>query len=93
MPPRKHVVGGQVFICDLGYTEGETPLVTPPAESPDCEPHTPHPSGYIAHSDWAGQMMKTHRQRKCKGCGKYQIWVPKVNRSAPAGAVQEDGGS
>jgi hypothetical protein len=93
MPPRKHVVGGQVFICDLGYTEGETPLVTPPAESPECEPHTPHPTGYIARSDWADLMMKTRRVRKCKGCGKYQIWEPKVNHSAPAGAVQEDGGS
>jgi hypothetical protein len=37
--------------------------------------------------------MKTRRVRKCKGCGKYQIWEPKVNHSAPAGAVQEDGGS
>ena len=283
--PGRRLPGGQVFICDLGYTEGVTPLVTPPAETPECEPHTPHPAGYIAsassrgpvgtardvvnlalantklarqlpllhatfappgtyrphlrlseprpavalsrkrrpvpphifadvlglrapaqvadpvirrparsmaahhakrpgadeslkhqmvdhplgspsvpvqgdaqmalvehvrpqrlsltvtsdavnvvktsggppiadfievfkvndrpptfhrheiivpggsiksnyrsaHSDWAGQMMKTHRQRQCKGCGKYQIWEPKVNHSAPAGAVQEPG--
>ena len=78
MPGRR---GGRVFICDLGYTEGVTPLVAPAAETPDCEPHTPEPAGYVARSDWAGQMMKTHVQRQCRGCGKYQIWVPKTMRA------------
>ena len=71
----------EVRICDLGYTEGITPLFTPPPESPACEPHTPRPKAYIAHSDWADEMMKTHEQRRCKGCGKYQIWVPKTMRA------------
>jgi len=75
----------QVYLCGLGYTEGVTPLTADPSESPDCEPHTPMPSGYVARSDWADRMMKTHIQRQCKGCGKYQIRVPKNDASATAG--------
>ena len=68
----------EVHVCDLGYTEGVTPLVAPPATTPDCEPHTPHPQAYVAHSDWAGKMGKTHVQRQCKGCGLRAIWEPKA---------------
>ena len=67
----------QVFLCDLGYTPGVTPLVTPPATTPDCEPHEPHPEGYIAHSEWADQMTRTHSQRQCKGCGRWSVWERK----------------
>lgn len=74
----------QVYLCDLGYTEGVTPLIADPPESPDCEPHTPMPSGYIARSDWADRMMATHVQRECKGCGKYQVWEPKPRRGSYA---------
>jgi hypothetical protein len=27
--------------------------------------------------NWAAQMAKTHRQRKCPTCGFYSVWVPK----------------
>jgi len=67
----------EVHICYLGYDEGITPLAAPPATTPDCEPHTPHPEAYVAHSDWADQMMETHTQRQCKGCGLWLIWEPK----------------
>ena len=72
--PRTH-------IC-FGYEPGVTPLVTPPPESPDCEPHEPHPAGYVQHAEWADMMMRTHRVRRCKGCGKYRIWTPKTPGSA-----------
>lgn len=67
----------QVYICDLGYNPGVTPLVTRPATTPDCEPHEPWPAGYIASSEYADLMMETHEQRACRGCGKYMIWEPK----------------
>ena len=66
-----------VYICDLGYDPATTPLKAPPATTPDCEPHEPHPSGYIAHSEWADAMMETHTQRECRGCGRRMIWEPK----------------
>ena len=35
------------------------------------------PEGYVERSLWADEMMKTHKQVKCKGCGLYVIWEPK----------------
>jgi hypothetical protein len=83
--PGNRPLRNQVYICDLGYTEGVTPLRPPPPTTPDCEPHTPHPAAYVAHSDWADQMMQTHNQRQCRGCGLWLIWEPKENDSALAG--------
>jgi hypothetical protein len=74
----------RVYICDLGYSE-DTPLTAPPATTPDCEPHTPEPSGYIARSDWADIMMQTHDQRQCGGCGLWMIWEPKDGRDPRPG--------
>jgi hypothetical protein len=68
------------WICDLGWYP-DTPLATPPPLTPSCEPHEPSPSGYIAHSDWAGQMAETHDQRACKGCGRYYAWTPKEKQA------------
>lgn len=65
-----------LHLC-FGYEPGVTPLVAEPATTPDCEPHTPQPSGYLASSEWADIMMKTHDQRQCKGCGLWLIWEPK----------------
>ena len=42
----------QNFVCDLGYYEG-MPMVADTPITPDCEPHTPRPEGYIAWSEWA----------------------------------------
>lgn len=53
---------------------------------PDCprrELHTGgQPTGIPAWNAWAEEMSKTHRQRKCPGCDRYQIWEPKPT---PAG--------
>lgn len=45
--------------------------------TPYCEDHTPCPEGYIQWHAWAEEMGKTHKQRKCQGCGLYAIWEPK----------------
>jgi hypothetical protein len=44
---------------------------------PRGDDHTPAPEGYIQWHHWAEAMSKTHRQRKCPGCGLYAIWTPK----------------
>ena len=75
MPRRS--LRNQVFVCDLGYTEGVTPLVARAATTPGCEPHTPQPSGYVAWHEWADLMAETHVQRQCKGCGLWAVWEPK----------------
>lgn len=36
--------------------------------------HTPHPSGYIEHAEWAERMLKTHVQVQCPGCLLWAIW-------------------
>jgi hypothetical protein len=73
----------QVHICDLGYNPGVTPLVAPPATTPECEPHTPRPEGYVQHSDWADIMLDSgHDTRQCKGCGLWLIWEMKGSGDA-----------
>lgn len=53
---------------------------------PNETQHARHPSSYIGHSCWAEQMLLTHRQRVCKGCGGWEIWEPidPEKLSAPA---------
>jgi hypothetical protein len=47
------------------------------AHCPNAEDHTQSPEGYIQWHAWAKDMAKTHRQRRCSGCGLYVIWEPK----------------
>jgi hypothetical protein len=72
-PRKRRHVGPQVFICDLGYYEG-MPMVAARPLTPDCEPHTPRPEGYVAWWEWADLMAETHTQRRCKGCEQWAIW-------------------
>jgi hypothetical protein len=44
---------------------------------PRFEDHTWQPEGYLHWHQWAEEMAKTHKQRKCPGCGRYEIWEPK----------------
>lgn len=53
---------------------------------PNAAKHTPAPAGYLAWDEWAEKKSKTHRQVKCTGCGRYSIWVPKLNPRAHHGA-------
>lgn len=77
----------RTYLC-FGYVEGVTPLVATPATTPECEPHTPRPEGYLEHSEWADEMAKTHEARQCKGCGLWAIWEPKPPEGASAGTTQ-----
>lgn len=49
-----------------------------PPPCPDAARHTPHPSGYVSHGMWAEQMLQTHVQRVCSGCGRLEIWIPRT---------------
>lgn len=40
------------------------------------------PAGYLQWHEWAKRMSRTHRQRKCPGCGLYKIWEPKDARGS-----------
>ncbi len=44
---------------------------------PERETHTASPRGYFEAEEWAERMLKTHRQKRCGGCGRYLIWEPK----------------
>lgn len=52
-------------------------LKVPDPDCPNADRHTPQPSGYLALSEWADDMLKTHNQEKCPGCGRLWIWTPK----------------
>ena len=65
---------------------------TPPdPECPNADQHTPHPAGYNQHSDWADEMLKTHTQQRCEGCGKWNVWTPKGQGSTDTGSHEQDG--
>ncbi len=42
---------------------------------PNRKAHTKCPKGYLPWHEWAREKGKTHKQIKCKGCGRYSIWV------------------
>lgn len=50
------------------------------AACPQQHLHAPHPTGYLAHAAWAEEMLKTHGQQQCPGCGLWAVWVPKEGR-------------
>lgn len=52
-------------------------LLLEPEDCPLREQHTPHPTGYLAHADWAEEMMRLGwRQARCAGCHRWSIWLP-----------------
>lgn len=53
---------------------GGTPVPLYPDE---CEPHTPHPDGYVPYFEWMRKMERTHVQRQCRGCGLWSVWEPR----------------
>lgn len=44
--------------------------------------HTPSPTGYIAWTEWAEEMRKTHEQTRCEGCGLWLVWKEKTVEKA-----------
>jgi hypothetical protein len=65
----------------------------PDPDCPNADQHTPHPAGYIQHSDWAESMLTTHRQQRCEGCGNWNIWTPKGHSGANTGSSPSGGPS
>jgi hypothetical protein len=65
---------GRVFVCDL--TAG--PLVVPDQDCPNAAAHTPHPTGYVANSVWADEMLaRGWEPGWCGGgCRKWNVWTP-----------------
>lgn len=53
-----------------------------PATCPQEELHTPRPEGYMQRQAWAERMSKTHKQKRCPGCARFAIWIPKVTQPA-----------
>ena len=37
--------------------------------------HAKAPEGYLQWHAWAEKKSKTHKQKKCPGCGLWAIWV------------------
>lgn len=60
------------FVC----TEDEPPAL-PDTDCPNNDAHEPWPKGYIAAGAYADQMMETHDQHDCPGCGRPLIWTLK----------------
>jgi hypothetical protein len=55
----------------------------------ECEPHTPEPIGAIGNQavklQWIHDMLKTHIQRQCKGCGLWAIFDPMARKEGDDG--------
>lgn len=47
------------------------------AYCPERESHADAPWGYLQWHAWAEEMKKTHRQKRCEGCGRFLVVVPK----------------
>lgn len=48
-----------------------------PVACPKKAEHTPAPRGYLQWHAWAEEQSKTHVQKRCDGCRRLAIWVPK----------------
>lgn len=59
-------------------------LSVDPAKCPNLLDHTPAPTGYLEWHEWARLKSKTHKQIRCRGCGRFQIWIPRERRSKVA---------
>lgn len=62
----------------------DEPLKVPDPDCPNAAQHTPQPSGYVALSEWADDMLKTHDQEKCPACGRPLIWRPRTDHDHQA---------
>lgn len=49
----------------------------------NCSDHTPLPDGYSARQARFIELMKTHKQVVCPGCGLWKIWVPQAQQQVP----------
>lgn len=47
----------------------------PAPPCPQEHQHTGAPAGYPAWHEWAQQLARTHKQRRCPGCGLFKLWT------------------
>lgn len=55
----------------------QTSIVARHEDCPEVEKHTKHPSGYVAHAEWAEKKSLKHYVIKCPACGFFAIWKRK----------------
>ena len=67
----------KTYLCDLAYMPGVTPLIVEPTTCSNVANHEPEPEGYIARQEWFKWKAKTHEQKRCEICLRWEIWVPK----------------
>lgn len=51
---------------------------------PGCDPRCGEyegPTGYVNRAEWAEEMLTTHDQLQCPGCGLWTIWQPKTEET------------
>lgn len=48
------------------------------------------PDGYVAFSEWADKMMRTHHQERCPGCQRFTVWKPGPGLGGAGGATGTD---
>lgn len=72
--------GPRVFIC----TDDEPPKA-PDTDCPNNDAHEPWPKGFLASMAYADEMLQTHDQSQCTGCGRWVIWTPKPDAQAGEG--------
>jgi hypothetical protein len=66
----------QIYICG-----GDPVFEIPNPECPNADRHTSQPKGYSDWHEWARQMAKGFKQKRCAGCGRFNIWEPRGTRS------------
>ena len=47
-------------------------------DCPNRNEHTEGPGSYQGWHVWAMQKGKTHKQKRCRGCGLFAVWVSKM---------------
>lgn len=58
----------EIMVADEAYK---------PLPCPNAANHTKGPRDYVGWNEWAHNLSKTHQQKKCHGCGRFEIWEPK----------------
>lgn len=61
-------------------------------DCPRRREHCPQPTAYLSWMDWAEAKGKTHRKRRCRGCGLWLIWERKPKRKRTAAPAELEGG-
>lgn len=77
----------RIYLCGTGDYDWEVPNST----CPNAMNHTPSPKGYIDWHDWANEMKKSYKQKRCPVCRRWVILELKSGqgKEAPLASVDE----